>query len=305
MSSTTHDYRQWLDPKVLDKLGRLELKARQAVEGFMSGMHKSPHRGASVEFAEHREYVPGDDLRHLDWRIYGKSDRFYVKRYEEETNLTLSLVLDCSESMTYAGRDQVSKFRYAAMLCATLAYLVLDHRDAAALALTSEDVERWVPAGMSPGHLLAITDAIERTKLVRKTNPGLALRELAQRLPSRSIVALVSDFFVPVDKVLAGIRALRTKRQDVIVFQVLDRDEAEFPFDRMLKFEGLEGTGDLVADPKALRQAYLDVFNAHQQKLRKGCLDNGVDFRVLTTDTPLDVALTSYLSLRARARGRR
>jgi uncharacterized protein (DUF58 family) len=305
MSSTTHDYRQWLDPKVLDKLGRLELKARQAVEGFMSGMHKSPHRGASVEFAEHREYVPGDDLRHLDWRIYGKSDRFYVKRYEEETNLTLSLVLDCSESMTYAGGDRVSKFRYAAMLCATLAYLVLDHRDAAALALTSEDVERWVPSGMTPGHLLAITDAIERAKLVRKTDPGLALRELAQRLPGRSIVALVSDFFVPVDKVLAGIRALRTKRQDVIVFQVLDRDETEFPFDRMLKFEGLEGTGELVADPKALRQAYLEVFQAHQQKLKKGCLDNGVDFRVLTTDTPLDVALTSYLSLRARARGRR
>jgi uncharacterized protein (DUF58 family) len=305
MSSTTHDYRQWLDPKVLDKLGRLELKARQAVEGFMSGMHKSPHRGASVEFAEHREYVPGDDLRHLDWRIYGKSDRFYVKRYEEETNLTLSLVLDCSESMTYAGDDRVSKFRYAAMLCATLAYLVLDHRDAAALALTSEDVERWVPSGMTPGHLLAITDAIERAKLVRKTDPGLALRELAQRLPGRSIVALVSDFFVPVDKVLAGIRALRTKRQDVIVFQVLDRDETEFPFDRMLKFEGLEGTGELVADPKALRQAYLEVFQAHQQKLKKGCLDNGVDFRVLTTDTPLDVALTSYLSLRARARGRR
>jgi uncharacterized protein (DUF58 family) len=300
-----HAYRQWLDPKVLDKLGRLELKARQAVEGFMSGMHRSPHRGASVEFAEHREYVPGDDLRHLDWRIFGRSDRFGIKRYEEETNLTLSLVLDASESMSYAGPDRVSKFKYAAMVCATLAYLVLDHRDSAALALTSEDVERWVPGATSPGHLLAITAAIEKAKLVRKTDPGLALRELAQRLPPRSIVALVSDFFVPVDRVLAGIRALRTKRQDVIVFQVLDRDEVEFPFDRMVKFEGLEGTGELIADPQALRQAYLDVFQAHQAKLKKGCLDNGVDFRVLLTDTPLDVALTSYLSLRGRRGGRR
>jgi uncharacterized protein (DUF58 family) len=305
MSSAIRDYRQWLDPKVLDKLGRLELKARQAVEGFMAGMHKSPQRGASVEFAEHREYVPGDDLRHLDWRIYGRTDRFYIKRYEEETNLTLSLVLDDSESMTYAGDDRISKFRYGALVCATLAYLVLRHRDAASLALTSEGIDRFVPAATRPSHLLQITDAIEKATPTRKTDPGLTLRELATRLPPRSIVALVSDLFAEPDKILAGLRALKTKRQDVIVFQILDPDEVDFPFDRMIKFDGLESAGELIADPKALRDSYLEVFGAHQQRLRRGCLENGVDYRVLLTDTPLDVALTSYLAARERRGPRR
>ncbi len=294
------NYRRYLDPKVLDKLGRLELKARQAVEGFMSGLHRSPNRGASVEFAEHREYVPGDDLRHLDWRMYGRSDRFYIKRYEEETNLTLSVVLDVSESMAYAGEGQVTKFNYGAMVAATLVYMVLRHRDAAALALTDDTLEAWVPPATRPSHLLAITTAIERAVLTRKTDPGLVLRELATKLPPRSIVCLISDLFAEPDRILSGIRALKTKRQDVIVFQVLDRDEVEFPFDRMLKFDGLEGFDPLVADPKALRQAYLEVFKEHQNKIRKGCLANGVDFKPLLTDTPLDVALTSYLALRSK-----
>lgn len=305
MSSPMESYRRYLDPKVLDKLGRLELKARQAVEGFLAGLHKSPHRGVSVEFAEHREYVPGDDLRHLDWRIYGRSDRFYIKRYEEETNLTLSLVLDVSESMSYAGDGEISKFRYGSILAATLAYLVLRHRDAAALALTDETLERWVQPATRPSHLLAITGAIERARLVKKTDPGLVLKELAKKLPPRSIVAVISDLFANPERILAGVRALRTKRQDVIVFQVLDKDEIEFPFDRMLKFEGMEALPEVVADPKALRTAYLEVFDAHQAILRKGCRGNGVDFQVLRTDTPLDVALTSYLSLRNRKGPRR
>lgn len=305
MPSQTENSRRYLDPRVLDKLGRLELKARQAVEGFMAGLHRSPHRGASVEFAEHREYVPGDDLRHLDWRIYGRSDRFYVKRYEEETNLTLSLLLDVSESMAYAGEGQVSKFRYGAMVAATLAYMVLRHRDAAALALTDETLENWVPPATKPSHLLAITDAIERAELSRKTDPGLVLREMATKLPPRSIVAVVSDLFADPDRVLAGLRALKTKRQDVIVFHVLDRDELEFPFDRMTRFDGLEGFDPLVADPKALRRAYLEVFGEHREKLRKGCLSHGIDYQLLRTDTPLDVALTSYLSLRGKRGTRR
>lgn len=297
--------RRYLDPKVLDKLGRLEFKARQAVEGFMAGMHRSPQRGASVEFAEHREYVPGDDLRHLDWRILGRTDRFYIKRYEEETNLTLTLVLDVSESMAYAGAGQVQKFRYAAMVAATLAYLVLRRRDAAALALTDDKLESFVPPATSPSHLLAITDAIEKAKLTNKSDAGLVLRDLAHKLPPRSIVAVISDLFADPDKILAGVRQLRTRRQDVIVFQVLDRDEIEFPFDRMLRFDGLEGLGSLVADPKALRQAYREVFGEHQARLKKGCLANGADFQVLATDTPLDVALTTYLAHREKRGSRR
>jgi len=305
MPSPTENSRRYLDPKVLDKLGRLELKARQAVEGFMAGLHRSPQRGASVEFAEHREYVPGDDLRHLDWRIYGRSDRFYIKRYEEETNLTLSVLLDVSESMAYAGEGQVSKFRYGAMVAATLAYMVLRHRDAAAVALTDDSLEGWVPPATRPSHLLAITDQIEKAKLAAKTDPGLLLREMAAKLPPRSIVAVVSDLFADPDRILSGLRALKAKRQDVIVFHVLDRDEIEFPFDKMTRFEGLEGFDPLVADPKALRKAYLEVFGAHREKLRKGCLRNGVDYQLLPTDTPLDVALTSYLSLRAKRGARR
>lgn len=305
MPSPMESYRRYLDPRVLDKLGRLELKARTAVEGFMAGLHRSPHRGVSVEFAEHREYVPGDDLRHLDWRIFGRTDRFYIKRYEEETNLTLSLVLDASESMSYAGPGQVSKFRYGAMVAATLAYLVLKNRDAAALALTDVGVEQWVPPATKPSHLLAITRAIDKAELVRRTDPGLVLKELSAKLPPRSVVAVISDLFAAPDRILAGVRELRTRRQDVIVFHVLDRDEIEFPFDRMTRFEGLEGLAPLVADAKALRLAYLRAFEAHQELIRKGCLRHGVDFQVLPTDTPLDVALTSYLSLRAKRGARR
>lgn len=305
MPSQMENYRRYLDPRVLDKLGRLELKARQAVEGFMAGLHRSPHRGASVEFAEHREYVPGDDLRHLDWRIYGRSDRFYIKRYEEETNLTLSVVLDVSESMSYAGQGQVSKYNYAAMAAATLSYMVLRHRDAAALALTDESLESWVPPATRPSHLLAITAAIEKATLAKKTDPGLTLRELTAKLPPRGIVVVLSDLFADPARILLGVRTLRSRRQDVIVFHVLDGDEIDFPFDRMLKFEGMEGLAELVADPKSLRQAYLDVFQEHQNRIKRGCLENGVDYQVLRTDTPLDVVLTSYLAVRAKRGARR
>lgn len=297
--------RQYLDPKVLDRLGRLELRARRSVEGFLSGLHKSPHRGASVEFAEHREYVPGDDLRHLDWRIFGRSDRFYIKRYEEETNLRLTVVLDTSESMAYAGDGRLSKFRYGATIAATLAYLVLRHRDAAALALIDEKLESFVPHATRPAHLVTIADALEKATVTRKTNPELVLRELATKLPPRGVVAIVSDLFAPQERVLAGVRALRSRGQDVIVFHVLDRDEVEFPFDRMTKFEGLEQIDPLTIDPKAIRKAYLDVFRDWQSALKKAFVGNGVDYRVVLTDTPLDVVLTTFLALRQKHGARR
>jgi len=299
------NYRQYLDPRVLDKLGRLELKARHAVDGFLAGLHKSPHRGASVEFAEYREYVPGDDLRHLDWRMYGRSDRFYIKRYEEETNLTLTLVLDMSESMAYAGQGQVTKFSYGAMVAATLAYMVLRNRDAAALALIDDSLETWIPPGTRPSHLTAIAAAIEKAELKEKTDTGPVLRELAGKSNRRGLVALISDLFAPTDEVLAGIRALRAKGQDVIVFHVLDRDEVEFPFDRMTRFDGLEGLGQVTADPKALQRAYRKLFDEYRTSLRRGCLGNGVDYQLLETDTPLVVALTSYLAARAKRGARR
>lgn len=305
MPSNPESSRRYLDPRVLDKLGRLELKARLAVEGFMAGLHRSPHRGASVEFAEHREYVPGDDLRHLDWRIYGRTDRFFVKRYEEETNLTLSIVLDVSESMTYRGGDRVSKLTYGAMTAATLAYLVLRHRDAAALALVDHEMRTWVPPATKPSHILALCEAIERVEPTGRTDEGLTLKELAAKVPRGGIAAVISDLFAGPDELLAGLRALRSKRQDVIVFQVLDPDEIEFPFTRMTRFEGLEGLDPLLVDPPALRNEYRRVFDDHTRRLRRGCLNHGIDFQRLRTDTPLDVALTSFLALRAKRRALR
>jgi uncharacterized protein (DUF58 family) len=191
------------------------------------------------------------------------------------------------------------------MVAATLAYMVLRNRDAAALALVDDRLETWVQPGTRPSHLTAIATAIEKAKLSGRTQPGLVLRELAGKLSRRGLVAVISDLFAPPEDVLTGIRTLRSKGQDVIVFHVLDRDETEFPFDRMTRFEGLEQLGDVTADPKALRQAYLEVFGEYRTKLRRGCLANGVDYRQLDTDTPLDVALTSYLSARAKRGARR
>ncbi|MCE9634293.1 MAG: DUF58 domain-containing protein [Planctomycetes bacterium] len=287
-----------IDPSIIGRIAKLELRARLVVEGYVSGLHRSPYRGFSVEFAEHREYAPGDDLRYLDWKVFGKSDRYYVKRYEEETNLLCHLVLDISESMDF-GTEGVRKFDYAATIAASLAHLVVEQSDAAGLVLFDDEVRAVLPPGNSAAHLRHIFDVIEKAKPKGKTELGTVLVRVSEQLRKRGLVVVISDLVGDVEEVLRGLRQLRSRKHDVIVLQVLDPAEIEFPFEQMTMFEGLEGIPEFLADPKSLRASYLARLETFRSRLRAGCLAERIDVVEMSTRTPLDVALTSYLSRRA------
>ncbi|HMS15817.1 MAG TPA: DUF58 domain-containing protein [Planctomycetota bacterium] len=297
------DTSKFLDPRVLDKVGGLELKARLVVEGFMSGGHASPYKGSSVEFAEHREYVPGDDIRHIDWKVYGKSDRYYIKEFEEETNLKAYVVVDTSNSMSYAGEGQVSKLDYSRYSAASLLYLIQKQRDAGALITFGKGVRTFLPPGTSGSHFRNMMRELSEAKADGETDLGSIFNEIADRLRSRSLVVVFSDLLDRNDEgILRGLHRMGHRGHDVIVFHVLDHDEITFPFDRMTRFEGLEVVDHLLADPKALREAYLAELEQFQTRLKGICLGSRMDYVLLDTSRPLDVALSTYLAQRAGAR---
>jgi uncharacterized protein (DUF58 family) len=296
----------YLDPRVLNKVGRLELRARLVVEGFVTGMHKSPYRGFSVEFAQHREYVPGDDLRHIDWKIYAKADRYVVKQYEEETNLRAHLFLDQSESMNYAHDGGMAKFDYAATACASLSFLIQQQADAVGLTLFDEQVAKQVPPSNTRQSLANVFTALEQAKARKqKTKVGAVLHDLASQLRKRGLVLVFSDLFDEPEQVLRGLHEIQSRGHDIVVFHVFDRDELEFPFERMTLFQGLEQMPELLCDPKSLRDAYLAEIGKFAEAIRKGCLGQRIDYVRLQNDQPLDVVLTSYLSARAARAKRR
>ena len=296
--------KNYLDPKVLNKIGNLELRARLVMEGFISGMHKSPFRGFSVEFAQHREYVPGDDIRFIDWKIFGKSDRFYIKEFEEETNLRAHIFLDQSESMAYGHENGVSKYDYAATAAAALAYMIQQQSDSVGLNLFHNKVETTIPPSNTRANLGNILHQINAASPTSQTKIGPVLQELSSHIPRRGMVMVLSDLFDDPKEVLAGLRNLAQRGHDVVVFHILDHDEVEFPFERMTLFEGLEEMPELLVDPRSLRDAYLNEINAFQEEIRKGCLKNRIDYVKVVNSQELDVILSSYLAARA-ARAKR
>ena len=303
MAETATNY---LDPKVLNKVARLELRARLVVEGFVNGMHQSPYRGFSVEFAQHREYVPGDDLRYLDGKIFGKSDRFVIKQFEEETNLRAHLFLDQSESMNYAHDGGMAKFDYAATGIASLAYLIQQQADAVGLTMFDEKVCKQLPPSNTRANLGNIFQSLEQAKARnQKTRIGGVLHDLASQLRQRGMVMIFSDLFDKPEDVLKGLREIAQRGHDVVVFHILDRDEVEFPFERMTLFLGMEQMPELLVDPKSLRDAYLAEIQGFQEQIKKGCLQHRIDYVRVVNSTPLDVVLTSYLTARAARKKRR
>lgn len=299
MNTPTETTPTCFDPRTLAKLAGLELRARSIVEGYVSGMHRSPFHGFSVEFAEHREYAPGDDVRHVDWKVFGKTDKYYLKQYEEETNLICYLALDTSESMSYRSDDApLSKLDYARTVAAALAYLVLRQQDSVGLAVFDQELRTLVRPSGNPSHLKQLTHVMEHAETGRKTAAGAILHELAERLPKRGVVVLLSDLFDNVNALLAGLKHLRHRRHEVIVFQVLDPAELDFPFEQTTLFKGLEAWPDTLTDPKTLRKAYLAEFDAFLLAVRKSCREQQADYIQLRTDQPLDIALSSYLSKR-------
>jgi uncharacterized protein (DUF58 family) len=295
------DPQKYLDPLVLAKVRSLELKARLIVEGYLSGMHKSPYHGFSVEFAQHREYVPGDDIKHVDWKVYGRTNRFYLKQYEEETNLVLWLLLDVSESMRY-GSGPISKYDYACMAAAALAYLTLSQQDSVGFVTFDSQVRQVLKPSGQPSQLKEIVRLMTPGVGGEKTSLGPIFHDLAERLTRRSLLVLLSDLFDDPPAVLAGLKHLRYKRHEMMVLHVLDRAELEFPFQEATLFRGLEQYPELLTDPRTLREGYLEQVRQFVAALQRGCRNQDVDYLQLRTDRPLGAALAGYLAHRLARR---
>lgn len=301
--------KHYLDPGVLATIDRLEFRARHVVEGFLTGMHRSPYNGFSVEFASHREYVPGDDIKHIDWKVWARSDRINIKQYEEETNLRFCLVLDCSRSMAYrtqAEQPDLDKFDLAATLTASLAYFIQKKHDAPGLVLFDDAIRAQLPPSTSRTGIERMLHLLETTSPSQATDVRQSMHALAAQIPRRSIVALVSDLFLPSDDLLRSLRDLRQRKCEVIVLHVLHREEVEFPFVRQTLFRSMEGGTEIMADGRAIRKRYLEELGRFLEKTREVCARCGADYVPIHGTQQLAAGLSSYLAARARhASGRR
>jgi len=290
--------KNYFDPRVLAGISNLSLRARWVVEGLMSGIHRSRSKGFSVEFEEHREYSPGDEIRRIDWKALGKFDRYFIKEYEDETNLRAYLLLDSSASMDYAS-DGVTKFDYGCTLTASLAYLILRQQDAAGVVTFSDRIDAFIPPRAKRDYLSQILHALENRGPAGETDVGKILEEIAGQIKRRGLVVLVSDLLDEPDKIIKGLRLFRFKGNDVIVFHLLDPAELELPFEGNIQFEDLEELNlRVVADPRAIRNTYREVVAEFINRMRKDCHDSIIDYQLISTSTPLDQALASYLSWR-------
>jgi uncharacterized protein (DUF58 family) len=291
----------YLQSDVIARAEALGLKARAIVEGLRVGEHRSPYRGFSVEFVQHREYVPGDDIKHIDWKVYGRSERYTIKQYEQETNFTGHILLDASRSMLYGEGDK-NKLEYAKLLAATLAYLAIHQRDSASLSVFDEKWRTQLPGSAQPSHVQAILQALESTEPRDKTAIGPLLHELADRVRRRGLVFLISDCFDAVERLLTGLRHLRYQGHEVTVFHVLHADELGFPFDGLIRFDGMEDRLELLTRPHLIRPAYLRAVQAFVKELQTGCEVHRCDYVLMNTSEPLGDMLAAYLARRQRIR---
>ncbi|HVL69928.1 MAG TPA: DUF58 domain-containing protein [Vicinamibacterales bacterium] len=291
---------RFLDPGVIARLGTMELKARTVVEGFLSGLHRSPYKGFSVEFAEYRQYLPGDDLNTLDWKVYARTDRHYVKKFEEETNLECHLLLDQSASMAYRGAAPMSKLEYGSVLAASLAFLMNRQRDATGLITFDEQIRFRLPAAARPGHVHAILLALERIQAGLRSDVARPLHQLAEALLKRSLVVVISDLLDDPDPVIKGLRHLKFRGTDVVVFQLLDPNELTFPFKGAAKFTDIETSEEVLADPARSRTEYLRELARLTLRYDRELRGAGIDYVQIDTSQPLDFALLTYLSARSR-----
>lgn len=290
--------RSYFDPLVLARISTMSLRARHVVEGLLSGLHESPYRGYSVEFAAHREYVPGDEIRHIDWKAYGKFDRYFVKEYEEETNLRAYILLDASASMDY-GSQGITKFDYGCYLAASLAYLMLRQGDYVGLVTFGTAVQRYIPPRSGVKHLQALTSHLEATQPHGETHLDQALREIAGKITRRGMIMVISDLFDTADTVMHALKYFRHRRNEVMVFHILDHNELEFPFDRLTVFEDIEDdTQRVLSEPRTIREAYLRQLRGFIDEYRRTCRSEWIDYNLFPTTAPLDLALSRYLARR-------
>jgi len=290
---------RFLDPAVIARLGTLELKAQTIVEGFLSGLHRSPYKGLSVEFAEYRQYIRGDDLSTIDWKVFARSDRYYVKKFEEETNLDCHLILDVSGSMAYQS-GALSKFEYAACLAASLGYLMNRQRDGVGLMAFDDRIVSAVPASRRPGHLRNLLVELSRLQPGSRTDVARPLRQVAEALSRRGMVVVISDLLDDPEAVVRGLRLFHHRGSDVLVFHVLDPDEIDFPFERATRFEDLESGEEVTAVPDVVRAHYRKAIGDLIERYRRELGGAGIDYQLVNTKQPLEMALLAYLSTRSR-----
>lgn len=299
--SNKEEARRFLHPETIARISRLDLRAKQVVEGFITGMHRSPFFGHSIEFVQHREYVYGDDFRHLDWKVWSKTDRFYIKQYEAETNLRCTMVVDVSESMHY-GRGAMNKYEYGCTMAACLSYLLLHQQDAVGCITFDDDVRQIVPARSPHNHIDAIVQAMHMSRPREKTNIERILRRVAENISSRGLIVIISDLLTDRESLFRGLEMMVHRRHDVLVFHVLDEDELVFPFTGSTKFEGMEQQPDLLCDPRSLRDGYLEALEEYLVEVRRGCARKGIDYALVRTTDYMDAVLSKFLHHRMALR---
>lgn len=294
-----NDYRRFLQPNVIAQLENIELKARLVVEGFITGLHRSPYHGFSVEFAEYRQYNPGDEIKHIDWKVYARTDKYFVKQFEEETNLRCIIALDKSASMRYASNGNISKFEYSAYLSASIAYLLMTQRDAVGLALYDNQLQKYLPPRSKRSYINEILKTIDETTPSENTGTSQALNQLAEKFARRGLVVIFSDFFDDPQSVLTALKHFRHKKHEVVAFQILDPQEVEFAFSGSVLFKDLETLDSLQTQPLQIRKKYREVLENFVNTIKKECFERNIDFVTIRTDEPFDKALRQYLTRRS------
>ncbi len=292
------DYNKYLRPEIIAKLKNIELKARLVVEGFLTGLHRSPYHGFSVEFAEHRQYRPGDELRYIDWKVFGRTDRYYVKEFEEETNLRAVIAVDSSASMKYSSKGHLSKFEYTIYLAGALAYLMIKQRDATGLALYDTGIRAYLPPRSKLSYISEILKVLDSTQPANLTGTAKALDLLAERISRRGLVIIISDFFDDYDSVINALKHFRHRKHEVLAFQILDPREIDFKFGESANFKDVETGEELITQPYQIQKTYSQAVKNFIDDIRKECYEHQIDYHLIDTSTPFDKALRDYLTKR-------
>ncbi|MEJ5305883.1 MAG: DUF58 domain-containing protein [Ignavibacteria bacterium] len=293
------DYRQLLDPKIITKISSLDLRARYIVEGFLIGLHRSPYHGFSVEFSEHRPYLPGDEISRIDWKVYGKTDRFFIKQYEEETNLKCYVVVDCSKSMEFTSKG-ITKFQYAITLAAAISYLLFDQKDAVGLVLYSDKIQKIIEPRASKINLFEIYKSLINASTEGKTETAGCLGQVAEKIKKRGLIIVISDFLDDLNKIESSMKKFRFKQNEVISFQILDEQEINFAFSRDAIFKDLESQEELLTQPFQIKASYNELVKEFINSLKRRLLNHQIDHNLIITNEPFDKALLAFLKKRKR-----
>lgn len=294
------DFRKLLDPTVVAKLKTLELKAKSVVEGFMVGYHKSPYHGFSSEFSQHKPYIQGDSIKNIDWKVFAKSEKYFIKQYEEETNLLAHVIIDTSKSMDYKHEAEITKFEYARILGASLINLLLKQQDAVGLALYANEVKSYYSPKSKSTYLKTLLTEIENAKADNITKTSDSLKEIADKVKKRGMVIIISDFLDDVEEILSALKRFQYKKNEVIVFHILDPVEKNFEFKKDSIFVDMESKEELSTQPIQIQRAYVEAMRDYLKSLKTGCNKYGFDYNLIDTTSPFDISLMSFFKKRAR-----